>query len=210
MDIDCGRLDADRAYKLLVNLVVPRPIAWVTTLGRGDVVNAAPFSVFNMVGEDPPLVMISVNKLPGGRFKDTARNILDRQQFVVHIADEACTVAMDITASELPPEQSETVLAGLHCSPSRCVAPPRITEAPVAFECTLWETLESASRYVFFGRILWLHAREGLIDTDNWRIRYEHFRPVGRFGAGQYVRLQDRFVVHEGRCRDIQAPGAEG
>ncbi len=209
MDIDFRGLDAGRAYKLLVNLVVPRPIAWVTTLGLDDVVNAAPFSVFNMVGEDPPLVMISVNKLPGARFKDTARNILDRQQFVVHIADEACVVAMDITAAELPFGQSEIVPAGLNTAPSRCIAPPRITEAPIAFECTLWETLESASRYVFFGRILWLHARDNLIDTDQWRVRFEHFHPVGRFGAGQYVRLQDRFIVQDGRCQDVDKSGSK-
>ena len=200
MQIDFTTLTAQQCYKLMVNLIVPRPIALVTTLSPGGVVNAAPFSVFNMVGEDPPLVMVSVNKLPGGAFKDTARNILAQREFVVHIADEATAVPMDATAAELPAEVSEIDIAGFTVAPSIDVKPPRIVEVPVAFECMLHETMESESRFVFFGRILRLHAREGMVDVVTMRVDLDAFAPVGRFGAGQYVRLRDRFVVTDGRC----------
>ena len=98
-EIDFRALTPEQCYKLMVNLIVPRPIALVTTLGTSGVVNAAPFSVFNMVGEDPPLVMVSVNKLADGGCKDTARNIRDTGEFVVHIVDEDSAAQMDATAA---------------------------------------------------------------------------------------------------------------
>ncbi|MEZ5650245.1 MAG: flavin reductase family protein [Burkholderiaceae bacterium] len=205
MQIDFTTLTAQQCYKLMVNLVVPRPVALVTTLSPGGVVNAAPFSVFNMVGEDPPLVMVSINKLPGGAFKDTARNILAQREFVVHIADEATAIAMDATAAELPADVSEIDVAGFTVAPCIDVKPPRIVEVPVAFECTLHEIMESESRFVFFGRILRLHAREGLVDTETMHVDLHAFAPVGRFGAGQYVRLRDRFLVVDGQC--VAPPG---
>ncbi len=200
MEFDFRQLDAASCYKLMVNLIVPRPIALVTTLGRNGVVNAAPFSVFNMIGEDPPLVMVSINKLKDGAFKDTARNIIDQQEFVVHIGDEACAAKLDATAAELPATESEIDHAGLTTTPSVLVAPPRIVEAPVAFECRLWETLESTSRFVFFGRILWLHVPDGLVDPANLRVDFSRFLPIGRFGAGQYVRTREQFSVIDGQC----------
>jgi len=86
--------------------------------------------------------------------------------------------------------------------PSMAVAPPRIAEAPVAFECRLWETLETDSRHIFIGKVLWLHARDDLIDLDTWRVRLQNYFPVGRFGASFYVRTRDRFAMNDG------APGA--
>lgn len=197
--IDFNTLNAQQCYKLMVNLIVPRPIAWVTTLGSGGVVNAAPFSVFNMVGEDPPLVMISVNKLGDGNFKDTARNILELPEFVVHIVDEATAAQMDATAAELPASESELTGSGLTVTPSTFVKPPRITQAPVAFECKLWETMESDSRFVFFGRIRCLHAKDGLVDTERWRVDFSKLNAVGRYGAGLYVHTQDRFKIVSGQ-----------
>lgn len=200
MEIDFRDLAPARCYRLMINLIVPRPIALVTTLGADGTVNAAPFSVFNMLGEDPPLVMISVNKLGDGAFKDTARNVVASRQFVVHIADEATAIAMDATSAELPADVSEIGHAGFTVEPSHRVAPPRIVEVPVAFECELHETLESHSRFVFIGRVVWLRVRDGLVDPQTWRVDFSRFLPVGRFGAGAYVRLRDRFVVQDGRC----------
>ena len=88
-EIDFGQITAYQRYKLMASLIVPRPIALVTTLGANGVVNAAPFSMFNMMGEDPPIVMVSINRLQDGRLKDTAANILANGEFVVHLADEA-------------------------------------------------------------------------------------------------------------------------
>jgi flavin reductase (DIM6/NTAB) family NADH-FMN oxidoreductase RutF len=203
MDIDFRELGAYERYKLMASLIVPRPIALVTTLGADGVVNAAPFSMFNMLGEDPPLVFISVNRLHDGRLKDTAANILRSGEFVVHLTDEAMSAQMHACGSALPPHQSELDHAGLTALPSRCVAPPRIAQAPVAFECVLHETLETDSRYVFLGRILWLAVRDGLVDAERWRVRLQDYHPVGRFGASFYVTTNERFAIGDARANAI-------
>jgi flavin reductase (DIM6/NTAB) family NADH-FMN oxidoreductase RutF len=200
MEIDFGAITAYQRYKLMASLIVPRPIALVTTLGPTGVANAAPFSMFNMLGEDPPIVMISVNRVHDGRLKDTATNILARKEFVVHLCDEPMAAQMHACGEALPPEVSELAHVGLHSAPSHTVAPPRIVQAPVAFECVLHETLETASRYVFIGRVQWLCAREGLVDTETWRVRLQDYHPVARFGASFYIRTRDRFA--------IEGPGA--
>jgi flavin reductase (DIM6/NTAB) family NADH-FMN oxidoreductase RutF len=198
MDIDFSTLTEYQRYKLMASLIVPRPIALVTTLGPTGVVNAAPFSMFNMLGEEPPIVMISVNRLDDGSQKDTARNIVRTREFVVHLTDEAMAEEMHRCGDRLSPEESELERVGLHARASKAVAPPCIAEAPVAFECALWETLETTSRQIFIGRVLWLHAREGLVDTEQWRVRLENYHPVGRFGASFYVRTRDRFAIGDG------------
>jgi flavin reductase (DIM6/NTAB) family NADH-FMN oxidoreductase RutF len=193
MDIDFAALTEYQRYKLMASLIVPRPIALVTTLGASGVVNAAPFSMFNMLGEEPPIVMISINRLQDGHLKDTAVNIVRTQEFVVHIADEAMAEQMHRCGERLPPDISELAAVGLTTLPSNAIQPPRIAQAPVAFECTLWETLETASRQIFIGQVRWLHAREGLIDTATWRVKLQEYFPVARFGASFYVTTRDRF-----------------
>lgn len=196
MDIDFSALGAYQRYKLMASLIVPRPIALVTTLGPTGVVNAAPFSMFNMVGEDPPLVMVSINRHNAeGRLKDTAANILRSGEFVVHLPDEDIAARMHACAEPHPPEVSEIEVVGFTTLPSQRVAPPTIAEAPVAFECVLHERLENESRHVIFGRVVGLHAREGLIDTERWRVRLQDYFPVGRFGASFYTRSRDRFAI---------------
>jgi flavin reductase (DIM6/NTAB) family NADH-FMN oxidoreductase RutF len=186
MHIDFSTLTPYQRYKLMASLIVPRPIALVTTLSDTGVVNAAPFSMFNMVGEDPPLVMLSVNHHNGqGRLKDTAANILRQREFVVHLCDEAVAEAMHHCAVEAPAEVSELDLTGLTPEPSSTVAVPGIAQAPVAFECVLQEHLENDSRHVFFGRVTWL------------RVRLQDYFPVGRFGASFYTRTRDRFAMGE-------------
>lgn len=194
-DFDFTTLDAYQRYKLMAALIVPRPIALVTTLSPGDVVNAAPFSMFNMVGEDPPLVMLSINRTHGGGLKDTAANILRTAEFVVHLTDEPMAAQMHACGEPLPADQSELGYAGLTSVPSSMVGPPRIREAPVAFECTLWETVETASRWIFFGRIHRLHVRRGLVDAGTHRVQLKDYFPVGRFGASFYVNTRDRFAI---------------
>lgn len=193
--LDFGQLSPRSRYKLMTGLIVPRPIALVTTLGEAGVVNAAPFSLFNMMGEDPPLVVVSVSKKDHGALKDTARNILRGREFVVHLCDEPMAEAMHACSAELPPEVSEVECFDLPVQPSNAVRPPRITRAPVAFECVLDEHLENASRHIFLGRVLWMHARQGLVDLATHRVKLEEYTAVGRFGAGLYVRTGDRFSL---------------
>lgn len=194
-DVDFSVLTPYQRYKLMASLIVPRPIALVTTKDSSGVVNAAPFSMFNMLGEDPPVLMISVNKLSAGALKHTASNILRSREFVVHIADEPMAEQMHRCGDDLPASVSELTAVGLTTRPSRAVAPPCIAEAPVAFECALEETIETASRHILIGRVLWLHAREDLIDLERYRVRLQNFFPVARFGASFYIRTRDRFAM---------------
>jgi flavin reductase (DIM6/NTAB) family NADH-FMN oxidoreductase RutF len=197
-EVDFESITAYQRYKLMASLIVPRPIALVTTLGPTGVVNAAPFSMFNMIGEDPPILMISINRLKDGRLKDTAANILANGEFVVHISDEAMAQKMHDCGQNFPSHVSELAAVGLTPVPSMGVAPPRIAEAPVAFECVLHEKLETESRYVFIGRIVRLAARDGLIDTEAWRVNLREYHPVARFGASFYTGTNERFSLSEG------------
>ncbi|WP_138513050.1 flavin reductase family protein [Rhodoferax bucti] len=194
-EVDFAQITAYQRYKLMASLIVPRPIALVTSLSAAGVVNAAPFSMFNMLGEDPPVVMLSINRLQDGQLKDTAANILSLREFVVHMTDEPLAAQMHACGQAFPASVSELDAVGLHATPSHTVRPPRIAEAPVAFECVLHETLETPSRYVFIGRVLWMTAREGLIDTEKWRVHLQDYHPVGRFGASFYTRCRDRFAL---------------
>jgi flavin reductase (DIM6/NTAB) family NADH-FMN oxidoreductase RutF len=196
-EVDFEQISAYQRYKLMASLIVPRPIALVTTLGVNGVANAAPFSMFNMVGEDPPILMLSINRLTDGRLKDTAANIISKGEFVVHMTDEAMAQKMHACGEALPPEVSELTHVGLTPVPSLTVQPPRIAQAPVAFECVLHETLETDSRYVFIGRVKWLAARDGLIDTQAWRVNLRDYHPVARFGASFYTTTRDRFSIDD-------------
>jgi flavin reductase (DIM6/NTAB) family NADH-FMN oxidoreductase RutF len=194
-EVNFDAITTYQRYKLMASLIVPRPIALVTTLGANGVVNAAPFSMFNMIGEDPPILMISINRLTDGRLKDTAANILHNGEFVVHMSDEPMADKMHACGAQFASDVSELAAVGFTPVPSVTVKPPRIQEAPVAFECVLHEKLETPSRYVFIGRILWLAARDGLIDTDAWRVNLRDYKPVARFGASFYTRTEDRFSI---------------
>src|SRR6516165_10137414 len=129
-------------YKLLISFVLPRPIAWITTLGPTGVVNAAPFSFFNVFAEDPPLIMFAVNKRPDGRIKDTWTNIKRSGEFVVNLTDEPLARAMHETSGDFPPDIGEPDYLGLKLAPSSKIAAPRLGDAPFAMECKTWKTIE--------------------------------------------------------------------
>ncbi len=194
-EVNFEEITSYQRYKLMASLIVPRPIALVTSVNEQSLANAAPFSMFNMVGEDPPILMLSINRLSDGRLKDTSANILRSKEFVVHMTDEPMAAKMHACGEAFPSDVSELTAVGLTPVPSHCVAPPRIQEAPIAFECVLHETLETPSRFVFIGRVKWLAAREGLIDTEAWRVNLRDYRPIARFGASFYTRTDDRFAI---------------
>lgn len=195
MDWKLAELPANHRYKLLVGLVVPRPIALVTSRSSAGVVNAAPFSFFNLLGDDPPIVIVSIEDHPDGRVKDSARNMLQAREFVVNLVDEAIVERMHACSLDYPAEVSEPEIVGFTLAPSRAITPPFIAEAPAALECRLEQVIEMKTRRLFIGEVLWLHCREGIVDPQTLRVQGDAFHPVGRFYGNRYVRTRDEFAV---------------
>src|ERR1700690_1145121 len=131
---------AERAYPILASLVAPRPIAFVTTVSPDGKVNAAPFSFFNLLGANPPILAFAPGDREDGTPKDTARNIRLTHEFVVNLVDEAIAEAMNKCAASLPYGENELIPAGLHTASSSVVRPPRIAESPASLECKEWGT----------------------------------------------------------------------
>lgn len=193
--IDFRDIDAKTRYKLLVGTVVPRPIAFVTSVNRQGVVNAAPFSFFNAVCNDPPAVAVSVNDSAPGKEKDTARNIREAGEFVVNLVDETLAPAMNLCEVEFGPDVSELEMAGLSPSASVQVKPPRIAEAPFAMECRLLQRVSLApGRNIFIAEVLHMHFRDDLFDEENNYVLAEKAGIVARMhGPGAYARTTDLF-----------------
>ena len=167
MRFDFRRLEPSLRYKLLGGLVVPRPIALVTTRDPQGRDNAAPFSFFNVLAEEPPLVVLGLGVSPSGRAKDTTNNIRDNGEFVVNLVDEPIAEAMNLCAIDLPPEVSEVELAGFSLLPSDIVAPGRIAQSPVNMECRRYVTLQPGpERYIVLGEVLMLHVQDGIVDPE--------------------------------------------
>ncbi len=196
MELDLEGKHADRAYAILASLVTPRPIAWVTTLGPDGVVNAAPFSFFNVLGADPPIVGFCPGDRDDGTPKDTARNVRLTHEFVVNLVDESVAEAMNMTAATLPYGESEIVRAGLTTLPSSVVKPPRIAEAPASLECTEWGTLQIGGNRLIIGLVKRVHVRDELFDEETMRIRSERYQVVGRMASPHwYCHTTDLFEM---------------
>jgi flavin reductase (DIM6/NTAB) family NADH-FMN oxidoreductase RutF len=196
MEFDLEGKHAERAYSLLASLVIPRPIAWVTTLGEDGVVNAAPFSFFNLLGADPPILAVAPGDREDGTPKDTARNIRLNHEFVVNLVDETLAEAMNRTAASLPYGASELELAGLTTAPSVLVKPPRIAEAPASMECTEWGTLQIGENRVIIGVIKRLHVKDEYVDLEHLRIKGDGLHLIGRMASPNwYCRTRDRFEM---------------
>ena len=196
MELDLEGKHADRAYAILASLIMPRPIAWVTTVGADGVVNAAPFSFFNCLGADPPIVGFCPGDREDGTPKDTARNIRLTHEFVVNLVDESVAQAMNLTAAALPYGVSELKSAGLNTAPSSVVKPPRIAEAPASLECKEWGTLQIGGNRLIIGLVSRVWVRDELIDPETLRIRSELFQAVGRMASPNwYCHTADRFEM---------------
>jgi flavin reductase (DIM6/NTAB) family NADH-FMN oxidoreductase RutF len=196
MELDIEGDHAGRAYPLLASLVTPRPIAWVTTLGPEGVVNAAPFSFFNMLGADPPIVGFCPGDRDDGTPKDTARNVRMTHEFVVNLVDESVAEAMNKTAAALPYGVSEITAAGLTTAPSSVVRAPRIAGAPASLECVEWGTLQIGNNRLIIGLVKRVHVRDELYDPHTQRIRTEKLHVIGRMASPHwYCRTRDRFEM---------------
>jgi flavin reductase (DIM6/NTAB) family NADH-FMN oxidoreductase RutF len=196
MELDLEGKHAERAYTVLASLVTPRPIAWVTTISPEGAVNAAPFSFFNLLGANPPILGFCPGDRDDGTPKDTARNIRLTHEFVVNLVDEDLAEAMNITAATLPYGTSELDSAGLTSAPSSIIKPPRIAEAPASLECVEWGTLQIGGNRLIIGLIKRVHVRDELFDPETLRVRSEKFHVVGRMASPDwYCRTRDRFEM---------------
>lgn len=190
MRIEAHELDAQQSYRLITGLVVPRPIAWVSTLSDTGVVNLAPFSAFTFVSPKPPMLAISVGH-KAGVYKDTARNILATEEFVVHIADHALMGAVHESSKEYPAHVSEVEALGLEIVCGEQVKVPRIAIAPVAMECRFRQCIEfgeTRSR-LLVGEVLVFHLRDGLVNDG--KVETADLDPVARLAGPNYARVGD-------------------
>lgn len=183
-------------YKLLTATVVPRPIAWVTSCDAEGVVNAAPFSFFNVLGSDPAIIALGIGDRPEGGPKDTARAIRERGEFVVNLVPFDLAEAMNVTATDFPPGSSEIEAAGLQLAPCRLVSVPRIADSPVCLECREHSTLNIGRNRVIIGEVLALHLDEAALDPEKLHVDTASLKLIGRMGgAGGYTKAQDGFTI---------------
>jgi flavin reductase (DIM6/NTAB) family NADH-FMN oxidoreductase RutF len=195
--LDPQTLGERETYKLLIGCVVPRPIAWVSTLDLAGVRNLAPFSFFNAIGSNPPALSISVSYVDGlDQRKDTLRNIGDIGEFVVNIVDEDMAQAMNATAASYPPSVDEFEIAGVAAVPCVTVRPARVAGAPVSLECKLYTLVPvgqgPGSATVVIGVIQMMHIRSDIID-ERHRIDITKLRPIARLAGAGYAYVHDIF-----------------
>ena len=183
-------------YKLLCGIVVPRPIALVTSLDEHGRVNAAPFSFFNVFSENPAQIVLGLQHKAPGQPKDTTRNLARAKSFVVNMVDEALAETMNLCATDFPSEMSETEVLGIVTAPSNFVEPPRIAAAPFALECRKSMSLAfNETRELLIGEVLAVHARPGLTDARNQHTDPKRYRPIGRLAGNSYCRQGEIFEM---------------
>jgi len=204
---DVRGLNARERYNLITGVIVPRPIALITTLSDGGQVNAAPFSFFNALGSNPPIVAFS----PGGhsmaRAKDTRANVLQRGEFVVNMVTEELAEAMTIAAAVFPADETEIEAMKVTLAPSVQVSPPRIAESPVNLECRLVRVVDIGLNKILFGEVLQIHVRDDLINLEKMYIHYDRLRFLGRMpgGSGVYSNTRDLLIVPRITYDDIKS-----
>ena len=196
MIIDPREAGFQNVYKLLIGAVVPRPIAFVSTVSREGIPNLAPFSFFTAVSANPPVVCFCPVRRPGSNpYKDTLSNISATREFVVNIVSEEFAEQMNATSADFPPEVDEFEASGLTPVPSDLVRPPRVAESHVQMECKLYLTIEfgelPGSGNLVLGEVVRFHVDDQYF--DDFRIDPDKLRPIGRMGGATYTRTTDRF-----------------
>ncbi len=195
---DLAAMSKPDAYKLLASVIMPRPIAWIVSRDAAGNLNAAPFSFFNILSADPPLVAISFSAAPDREGKDTLANIRAHNDFVINMVPEELAPEMNVTATNVPRGTDETRLAGLDLAPSTLIDVPRIAASPVAFECRLFQLIEpGGSSIIALARILYAHVRtDAFANLARLYIDPHKLRLIGRMhGAGGYCRTTDIFTI---------------
>jgi len=187
-----------QVYNMLIGLVAPRPIALVTSMDEHGRMNAAPFSAYNYLCTDPPVVGLGVTDRDGGEFvpKDTARNIRRTGEFVVNVVTEDLAHAMNICATDFPAEINELEMAGLETQPSTIVKIPRIKQAHAALECVEHSTIEIGRSRIILGRVVAIYVEDQFVDMAGPYIKSEELHAIGRMnGLGAYVKTRDAFLT---------------
>lgn len=192
MFFDPSTLPERQRYKITTGTILPRPIAWVSSMDADGRLNLAPFSYFTVAATDP-LTLLFCPQLRAGEKKDTLHNIEATGQFVVNLANEATAQAMNLCATDLPPGESEFEWAGVTPAPSRTVAVPRVAEAPVAFECVLERIVTVGNGASVFGTVTGIHVRDDIY-VDSY-IDLAAFQPIGRLAGNGYCRVTDLFEI---------------
>jgi flavin reductase (DIM6/NTAB) family NADH-FMN oxidoreductase RutF len=197
MQFDLDKIPGSETYKLLVGLVAPRPIALITSMDENGRLNAAPFSAYNYLCTDPPIVGIGVTNRPTDVFvpKDTARNIRRTGEFVVNVVTEDIAEKMNICATDFPAGMSEVEMAGFTTVPSQKVKPPRIAEAHAALECREYTTMEIGRSRIILGRVVAIYVEDRYVDPAGPYVKADELHSIGRMnGLGNYVRTRDAFI----------------
>ena len=198
LSIDPTKNTERENYKLLIGSIIPRPIAFVTSISQDGVLNGAPFSYFNIVSSNPPLVSVSIQR-SGGKQKDTARNILETKEFVIHVVDDLNVDQINQTAASLPPDQSEISLANLTPIDSTLISVPGVKEAKVRFECRLEHSVElggddtTPGTDLIIGRIVQVHIDEKIY--ENGRIDPIGLGAVSRLAGTNYAKIGEIFSI---------------
>ncbi|WP_119944329.1 flavin reductase family protein [Neorhizobium sp. NCHU2750] len=195
MGFDFTSLTARERYKLMIGTIIPRPIALVTTVDEEGRVNAAPFSFFNCLSADPPILALGVENNPDMSFKDTGHNIRMTEVFTVNIVSFAIGEAMHVCAAKYPRGIDELKQAGLTAMPGTKIAAPYIKEAPAAFECRRHVTLElGRSRQIIMGEIVFAHYQDGVVD-ENLHVDPAGIDAIARLGGDTCATIRDRFEM---------------
>lgn len=199
MNFDLEALPSSVGYKLLVGLVAPRPIALITSMDADGHLNAAPFSAFNYLSTDPPIVGIGIANRSGEPLvpKDTAQNIAETREFVVNVVTEDLAEQMSLCSIDFPSGTSELDEVGLTTAPSHSIKVPRIAQAHAALECRLHSIIEVSSHArIVLGQVVSVYAEERFVDPAGPYIKAEELLPIGRMnGLGNYVRTRDAFFT---------------
>jgi flavin reductase (DIM6/NTAB) family NADH-FMN oxidoreductase RutF len=197
MELNLAHAERKQIYSLLCGLIAPRPIAWITSLNSAGQLDAAPFSAFNYVGMDPPIVAVGIANKPGPDpvAKQTAQNIRSTGEFVVNVVNEAVAKTMNFTAIDFPPEIKLLKIAALKTEPSLIVKVPRLAAAPASLECREVMTLEIGRNRIVLGQVVGIHVKDEFIDPTGHYIRAEQLHAIGRMnGLGAYVKTRDAFL----------------
>jgi flavin reductase (DIM6/NTAB) family NADH-FMN oxidoreductase RutF len=198
MNFDMETAGRRETYNLLIGLVAPRPIALVTSMDEDGRLNAAPFSSYNYLCTDPPIIGMGVTDRPTGGFvpKDTARNIRRTGEFVVNVVTEDIVKQMNICATDFPAGVDELEMAGLDTTPSQIVKVPRIKQAHAALECREYTTMEIGRSRIILGRVVSIYIEDKFVDPAGPYVLAEELHAIGRMnGLGSYVKTRDSFLT---------------